>query len=468
MQATRSFWLQQALAQAPAEPRPLRADRKADVCIVGGGFTGLWTALRIKEAEPAAEVVVLERDICGGGASGRNGGFCMTWVSKAPLLYGLCGGQETARLIKASQEAVRDIGRFCVEHDIDCAFRHDGWLWTASNRTQLDSWRVAIDTLDRLGLHPFDELSPDEVARRSGSAQQIAGVYETGTATLQPAQLARGLVRVCRESGVAIYEGTPMTELLRGGTPGVRTPHGMVTAEKVVLALNAWAHELPEFRRQVMPICADGLATEPVAETLRALGLTDGVAISDSRLMVDYYRTTPDGRMVYGKGGGDIPFAGRVGSRFDTVSSRPVELRAAMLRNYPSLADAAIVATWRGPATRTATGLPMFGRLRDAPAIVYGHGYVGNGVGPSFTGGRILASLALDRRDEWSETPLVGFEGAPLPPEPFRYVGGRIVRAAVTRKEGAEDAERRANPLDRYLASLAPAGLTARTAKNKG
>jgi len=467
MQATRSLWLQQALARAPAAPRPLRGDRKVDICIVGGGFTGLWTALRIKEAEPAAEVVVLERDICGGGASGRNGGFCMTWVSKAPLLYGRCGGQETARLIKASQDAVRNIGRFCVEHDIDCEFRHDGWLWTASNRTQLDSWRVAIDTLDRIGLHPFEELSSEDVARRSGSTAHIAGVYETGTATLQPALLARGLARVCREKGVEIYEGTAMTELLRGGTPGVRTPNGTVTAQKVVLALNAWAHELPEFRRQVMPICADVLATEPIAEKLRALGLTDGVAISDSRLMVDYYRTTPEGRMVYGKGGGDFPFAGRVGSRFDTVSSRPDEVRAAMLRNYPSLADAAVVATWRGPATRTATGLPMFGRLRGAPAIAFGHGYVGNGVGPSYTGGRILASLALERRDEWSETPLVGAEGAPLPLEPFRYIGGRMVRAAVGRKERAEDAGRKATMLDRFLASLAPAGLTARTTENR-
>lgn len=467
MRAARSFWLQQALDRSPAEPRPLAHDRRADVCIVGGGFTGLWTALRIKEAEPAAEVVVLERDICGGGASGRNGGFCMTWVSKAPLLYGLCGGQETARLIKASQEAVRDIGRFCGEHDIDCEFRHDGWLWTASNRTQLDSWRVAMDTLDRLGLHPFEELSPEEVARRSGSTTHMAGIYESGTATLQPASLARGLARVCHEKGVEIYEGTAMTELLRGGRPGVRTPRGTVTADKVVLALNAWAHELPEFRRQVMPICADGLATEPIAERLQALGLADGVAISDSRMMVDYYRTTPDGRMVYGKGGGDFPFAGRVGSRFDTVSSRPEAVRAAMLRNYPSLADAAIAATWRGPATRTATGLPMFGRLRGAPAILFGHGYVGNGVGPSYTGGRILASLALERHDEWSETPLVGAEGPALPPEPFRYVGGHVVRAAVARKERAEDAGRRATALDRFLASLAPAGLTARTTENK-
>jgi putative aminophosphonate oxidoreductase len=459
----RSYWLNQVLEQSPAQPQPLSGDITADICIVGGGFTGLWTALHIKESDPSADIAIIERDICGGGASGRNGGFCMTWVSKAPLLYPVCGGQETVRMVEASEAAVRAIGQFCADNGIECEFRHDGWLWTASSDAQRDAWRSSIDILDKLGLHPFDELSTDEVARRSGSERHIAGVYEKGTATVQPAALARGLARVCAERGVRIYENTTMTELGRSAQPHVRTDRGMVKATRVILALNAWAHELPEFRRAVMPICADGIATAPIPEQLEKLGLRDGMAISDSRTMVDYYRRTADGRMVYGKGGGGFPFAGRVGSRFDTESSRPDEVRTAMLRNYPGLADAPIAATWRGPATRTATGLPMFGRLKEAPAIVYGHGYIGNGVGPSYNGGRILAALVLDRKDEWSECPLVGGEGKLLPPEPFRYIGGLAVRAAVHAKDNADDQGRTSNPLTRYLAGLAPSGLTART-----
>ena len=459
----RSYWLNQALEQSPARPQPLSGDISADICIVGGGFTGLWTALHIKETDPSADIVIIERDICGGGASGRNGGFCMTWASKAPLLYPLCGRQETVRMVEASEAAVGAIGQFCADNGIDCEFRHDGWLWTASSETQRDAWRGAIDVLDKLGLHPFDELSPDEVARRSGTPVHIGGVYEKGTATLQPAVLARGLARVCAERGVRIFENTAMTELGRSSPPYVRTDRGMVKAARIVLALNAWAHELPEFRRAVMPICADGIATAPIPERLEKLGLRDGLAISDSRTMVDYYRRTADGRLVYGKGGGGIPFAGRVGNRFDTESSRPDEVRTAMLRNYPELADAPIVATWRGPATRTATGLPMFGRMKRAPAIVYGHGYIGNGVGPSYNGGRILAALALDRKDEWSECPLVGASGKLLPPEPFRFFGGQMVRAAVRAKDRADDQGRKSNLLTRYLAGLAPSGLTART-----
>lgn len=456
----RSHWLREALAAEAAQPEPLSGDIRVDVCIVGGGFTGLWTALHIKALEPAAEVVIIERDICGGGASGRNGGFALTWSAKAPLLLGVCGAQETVRLIRESENAVSAIGRFCAAHGIESQFRQDGWLWTATNQAQLGAWRAAVDTLDRLGLHPFEELSAEDAQRRGGSDRYLAGVYEATPATLQPALLARGLRRVCAEKGVRIHESTPMCALERTAKPVVHTPHGRVAADKVVLALNAWAHELPEFRRLVLPVCVDAFATEPIPEQLARLGWTDGLSISDSRLLLDYYRTTLDGRIAWGKGGGGFPSAGRLGGRYDTASRRTAEVRAGMLRSYPELAEVAIAAAWRGPATRTVTGLPMFGRMAEAPAIVYGHGYIGNGVAPSHNGGKFLASLALDRRDEWSESPLVGATGTLLPREPLRSIGGALVRAATVRKDRAEDEDRKPSWPVRRLAALAPAGMT--------
>ncbi|MEE8535587.1 MAG: FAD-dependent oxidoreductase [Kiloniellales bacterium] len=459
----RSYWLQEALAREPAQPEPLDGDLKADVCIVGGGFTGLWTALRIKELDPAAEVVIVERDICGGGASGRNGGMMLTWSSKAPVLLGLCGAQETARLIRESETTVGAIGRFCAEQGIDVQFRQDGWLWTATSRAQLDGWRCALEVLDRLGLHPFEELSRQETARRTHSDRHIAGVFEATPATVQPALLARGLRRVCLAKGVRIHEATPVTRLERTHHPVVHTPRGRIRAAKVVLALNAWAHELPEFRRLVVPICADILVSEPIPERLAEMDWRDGVGISDSRMMLDYYRTTVGGRIAYGKGGGPVPFAGRVGDRFDDPSPRRDEIRAAMLRNYPDLADVKIAMSWRGPATRTATGVPMFGRHPATPAIVYGHGYIGNGVGPSYNGGKILASLVLGRDDEWSSCPLVDSKGPAFPPEPFRYLGSKVIRAAVKAKDAAEDRDEKPGLVVRGLASLAPAGMTVRS-----
>ena len=458
----RSFWLQQALGAEGAETAeapPLDGDTRADVCIVGGGFTGLWTALRLKELEPALDVAIVEGDICGGGASGRNGGFVMTWMSKALTLLKICGAQEGVRLLRASEDGVVAIGAFCVEHGIEADFRHDGWMWTASNEAQLGAWSETVEALDKLGVHALEELPADEVARRTGSESHIAGVYERGVATVQPARLARGLRRVALERGVRIYEQTRMTELVRAATPAVKTARGTISADAVVLALNAWAHELPEFRRTVMPIAVDAIMTEAVPERLAEIGLVDGLAISDSRMMVDYYRTTTDGRISIGKGGGAIPFAGRLGGRYDTASQRTAEVHERLLRYYPSLADVPLAATWRGPATRTATGLPFFGRLPGCPQIVYGHGYTGNGVGPSYTGGRILASLALGRQDEWSTNGLAGGPQGGFPPEPFRYIGGNLIRGAIARKDAAEDAARPPGALDDFLVGLAPAGL---------
>ena len=460
----RSFWLRQAISREDPDSGDLSRlarDLKVDVCIVGGGYTGLWTAINLKQREPSLEIAIIEKDICGGGASGRNGGFCMTWMSKGASLLKLCGGQEGVRLLRESENAVKAIGEFCVQHEIDCQFRHDGWVWAASNPAQVGAWSDTIEDLDKLGLRPFEFLSAERLAELTGSDGFVSGVLEAGVATLQPALLARGLRKVALREGVQIFENTSMTELVRQTPPRVRTTGGIISADCVVLALNAWAHELPEFRRTVLPIAADVIATEPVPERLEALGLKGCAAVSDSRLLVHFYRPTIEGRMVWGWGGGAVPFGGRLGTSFDDQAPRREQVKRHMARFHPTLADAKVEAAWRGPATRTMSGLPFFGRMAGAEQIVYGHGFVGNGVGPCYLAGRILSSLALSARDEWAETPLTaGPVGRKLPPEPIRYFGGSIVRAAATRVDRAQDKGRQPSKLDSYLASFGPAGLS--------
>lgn len=460
MTTHRGFWLKEALAAEgqPAPAAPLQGARRADVCIVGGGFTGLWAAIHLKTLRPSLDVVLLERDICGGGASGRNGGFAMTWASKLSTIVKICGAQEGLRLLRASQDAVRTIGAFCRDNGIDSHFRHDGWLWTAADESQNDAWADIVAIHEKLGSDAFQALTPAEVQRRAASKGHIAGIFEPAVATVQPARLARGLRKAALARGIAIHENTPMTGLDRGPAPRVRTPNGTVTADKVVLSIGTWATEMPEFRRTMVPVSADMIATAPMADRLREIGLATGVAISDSSMLVSYYRTTVDGRIVFGKGGGKFGFAGRVGTYFDGPSRRAADVEAMFRRWYPNLASVPIAETWRGPVERTATGLPFFGRLTGS--IVYGHGYTGNGVGPCYLGGRILASLALDLDDEWSATPLALGPRGQFPPEPIRYVGAYMVRGAIKRKEAAESAGRRAGPIDAYLAGLAPAGLT--------
>ena len=454
----RSLWLDEAL---PGDDRSIElAGRvRADVCVVGGGYTGLWTALTLKEREPALEVVVVEADVCGGGASGRNGGFVLSWWAKFKTLVKLYGADEALRLARASEDAVREIGRFCDDHGIDAHFRSDGWLWAATSDAQVGAWRPTLAELERHGVRPFEELDREEIARRSGSTAHVAGVFEPGAATVQPALLARGLRRVALERGVHIFERSPMTRLERTRPPVVRTPKGAVQGEKVVLATNAWAAAVPELRRALVVIASDMVATEPIPARLEASGWTDGLAISDSRLLVNYYRTTRDGRIAFGKGGGALSYDGRVGRRFDGRSPRAGAVAASLRALYPQLADVPVVASWTGPIDRTVTSLPFFGRLERRDDLLYGTGYSGNGVGPSLLGGRILASLALAVDDEWSTAPLARGPVATFPPEPVRFAGGAIVRAAVARKERAEDAGRRPDPLTARLAALAPAGL---------
>jgi putative aminophosphonate oxidoreductase len=445
--------------EVEAESPRLEGDIRADICIVGGGYTGLWAALRVKELAPGQDVVVVEADVCGGGASGRNGGFVLSWWAKFQTLRKLVGTEEALWLARSSAEAVGSIGKFSAEHGIDARFRQDGWLWAATNAAQLGDWRSTLDELERVGEAPFVELSAADVAARSGSSAHLGGVIEAVGATVQPALLARGLRRVALQQGVRIFEGSPMTRLEPGAASVVRTPRGTVTAERVVLAMNAWGVRFSEIRRRTLVIGSDIIATEPAPARLAEIGWRDGMSISDSRLLVHYYRTTDDGRIAFGKGGGLLAFGGRVGTRFEGPSQRAARVESSFRALYPSLNGVRVTTSWTGPIDRSRTGLPFFVRLGGRPNVVYGVGYSGNGVGPSVLGGRILASLALGLDDEWSGCGLTRPPRAGFPPEPFRFLGGSLVRGAIVRKERADDEGRRPNRVDRGLIRLAPPGL---------
>jgi putative aminophosphonate oxidoreductase len=462
----RSMWLQEALAEDASPVCPtLVGPHRADVCIVGGGYTGLWTALAIKRLAPACDVALVEADICGGGASGRNGGFCTSWWSKLPTLIDLCGEAEGMRLAHAAAAAIGEIEEFCRLHAIDARMRRNGWLWVATAPVQLDTWEPSVAACEQRGVNAFVRLTPEELHGRIDQPTHLGGVWEPGTATVQPAALARGLRRVALEQGVRIFEGSPMRRLRRGRPAEVRTRSGRVTADMVVLALNAWTAAVPELRRSLIPVSSDVVATGPVPEVLEGIGWTGGEAIADGRLRVHYYHATEDGRIVFGKGGGTLAFAGHVDAGFHHDERRAAGVAAQLHRILPAAAGAEVTHSWSGPVARTADGLPAFGSLSDG--VVFGAGYSGNGVGPSHVGGRILASLALRRSDEWSGCGLVRRPPRAFPPEPLRYLGGLAVRAAVTRKECAEDAGSPPGPVTRRLAGYAPAGFARRGGRGR-
>src|SRR5947209_5243191 len=334
------MWLRDALAaeEGGSDCPPLTGRESADVVIVGGGYTGLWTALELRDREPGLDIAIVEADICGGGASGRNGGFVLSWWPKLETLVEMFGEEEGLRLAWASDGAVHDIGTFCTANDVDAHYVHRGWLWVATSRAQVGAWEGSVRACERYGLDAFRRLSDDEIAARTGSPVTLAGVLEPNAATVQPALLARGMRRV----------------------------------------------EL------------DRAQTAEAARRMRSI--------------------------------------------------------------YPMIADVPVEHEWSGWVDRSVNGLPVFGHLPGSPHIVYGIGFSGNGVGPSRVGGRILASLARGREDEWSTCGLVADRHPKFPPEPARYLGSVLVRAAVARKERAEDEDRQPGPPSVRLAGFAPSG----------
>ncbi|NLS28294.1 Gamma-glutamylputrescine oxidoreductase [Sphingomonas sp. S2M10] len=453
----RSYWQDSMVSSEPCPP--LVGESRADVAIIGGGFVGLWTALTIKQHEPDCRVVLLEQDVCGGGASGRNGGFVMSWWPKIGTIRSFCTVEEALFLGRSAEVAISELGEFCNQHGIDAHFVQKGWLWTATTPAHVDSWNGTLQACEKLGVRPFERLSPEEVRRRTGSPVHLGGVFEASNATVQPYALVQGMRRVALEAGVVIHEQSAV-ERIEPGTPAkLISRAGALAADRVVLATNAWSAVLPELLRLITPVNSSIVVTRPLGDQFDEIGWTGGESITDSQLLVDYYRTTRDGRIAFGKGTGAIAYRSEINGVFSEDADSIALTSADLFSTYPDLDGNVVADSWSGPVDRTYDSLPVFGRLGGQPNLFYGIGWSGNGVGPSRLGGRILAGLALGRDDEWSRCSLVGRACKGFPPEPFRYLGGRMVRNAVLRKERAELQSKPPALFDKLLARLAPSGL---------
>ena len=447
--------MREALAADPGEPAPpLSGDTSADVLILGGGYTGMWTAYHLKQLDPGVDIVLLEQDICGGGPSGRNGGFLNSFWNELDTLAHEFGDDAALRICHAGEESVDSIGAFCADHEVDAWFRKDGDISVAGSDAQIGGWGDLVITADRLGVSElFDVLTPEEVRARVDSPTFRGGVFTPNGATVQPAALARGLRRVLLEQGVRIHEATPVTRF-GAGTPCVaETPGGTVTAGAAVLAMNAWASHWKRFRRAITVRGSYIVMTAPAPERLEAIGWTDGMGLSDYRAALHYVRTTPDGRIAFGIGGMQPNLARSIGPRF-AYDEKALRVAATDLhRMFPSFREVPIEAGWGGPIDVSGMHLPFFGTLETGTAH-YGLGYTGNGVGPAHLGGRILAHRALGRFSDVLELPLVDLEPMRFPPEPIRSPGALVANHAIRRKDDFEDRGEEPNPLVDFVARL--------------
>jgi glycine/D-amino acid oxidase-like deaminating enzyme len=456
----RSFWLQEALAGDPGEPcPPLQGKIAADVCVVGGGFAGLWTALELSEREPTLRIVILEADVCGGGASGRNGGFISSSWHDLEGLCGLYGDAEGLRYARELARQVGELGEWCSRNGVDCWFHHDGILWVEAGEWQRGKGRRPLEYAASRGLaDEMVRLRVTEIRELIDSPRVVGGGFVRDGGTVQPARLARGLRRVALSRGVRIFEQTSVTGMARRRPAVVGCERGAVRADQVVLTIGPWAAAWPGFRRTFSNMADYVVATEPIPSRLAEVWPSD-VGVVDGRELIYYLRKTDDGRVVIGGGRSTPGFGGRVG-RWSTHDRRSASVAAeGLLWLLPQLEGVRFTHAWGGPMDMTASWTPFFQTL--APGNVHaGLGFSGHGLAATKLGGKTLASLVLGSEDEWSTLPVVGPPARKVPPEPLRWP---LVRAAIWGLESGDrrEAAGRRRGLVRSVIGNAPVGYRA-------
>jgi glycine/D-amino acid oxidase-like deaminating enzyme len=437
----RSWWLEEALRTDPGEPCPaLAGEVAADVCIVGGGFAGLWTAHELHERDPGLGVVLVEADVVGAGGSGANGGFFSpSWTQLSSLCASL-GEEGGVAYAAALARTVDELDGWIARHDAKVDAWHEGILYARAG-----DWQPGPDdeTFRLLEKHGYaDRLRRVDAAEARAVADSprfVGGVVTPDLTVLQPGRLARELRRVLLERGVRIFEGTPMVRVEAGGRPRVVTPAGAVSAGNVVLAHGAWAARERHFGR-AFAVCTDFMVvTEPIPELLEQIGWKSHRGVADLREMLYYLRRTADDRIAIGGGAMGIVPGARIRGRVLT-SPRLAEAAAHGLTwLFPQLEGVRFDAAWSGPMDITGAALPFF---ESAPGgrVHAGLGFSGHGLTSTRLGGRILASLVLRADDEWSRMPVVGPPLAQLPPEPLRWP---LVQAASWACEASDRAHER-------------------------
>jgi glycine/D-amino acid oxidase-like deaminating enzyme len=436
------YWIKEAGDVTPRPP--LDADRDADLLIVGGGYTGLWTAWHAQRLAPAARIVLLESEpVCGRGPSGRNGGFVEGLWSTLASMRARWGDAPALAVGHAAEEAVERIASFCAgdgaEGRDDAWFRRGGYLEVSTTPAHDDTGRAALAACRELGVpDKLREASAADVRARCASPAFRAGVMEPLAATVQPARLALAIRRSVIDAGVEVYESSPVRRFRESGdgVEATTATGACVRAPRGVLAIGGAAKNGP-LRGRLTVASSHIVITEPVPDVIEKLGWTGGEAITDGRSLVHYFRTTPDGRIAFGWGGGRIAMGTRLHGRTEVDPDVARATHRHLLSYFPDLAGRRVTHAWGGPIDASPTHLPAVTSLPKNRAWVAA-GYTGNGVGPTNMVGLTLASLALDRTDAPTRLAFVDAKTPRVPPEPFHWLGGEAIRMGIDRKEAAE------------------------------
>lgn len=450
-----SFWY--ASAEMPTPAPPLPGDRSADVCIVGAGFTGLWTAYYLKRAAPDLDIVVLEREFAGFGASGRNGGWLSSnFAGSRRRIEREHGRQAVVAMEHAMRESVDEVIAVCASEGIDADVLKHGVLHVARNAAQVARLRQAVAEDSALGLYAAALVELDAVALESRIrvADAKSALWNPDAARVHPAKLVQGLAADVRRLGVRIYESTTVHEI----RPGMaRSNRGTVSAEFVLSCLEGFTASLRGQRRAWLPLNSAMIVTTPLpTQTWGAIGWEGCELLGDGAHAYMYAQRTADGRIALG--GRGVPY--RFGSRTDTLGrtqQRTIEQLVSLFDEmFPAAAGIPIEHAWCGVLGVPRDWSPTV-RLDRSSGLGVAGGYVGSGVATTNLAGRTLRDLVLGHDTELTRLPWVGHTSRRWEPEPARWLGSRLVYGlyrAADRREAAS-ASPRTHSYARIAAAIA-------------
>ncbi|HSG85928.1 MAG TPA: FAD-dependent oxidoreductase [Candidatus Limnocylindrales bacterium] len=442
-----SFWLETAGDLTPRPP--LDGSTDVDVAILGAGYSGLWTAYYLLRREPSLRVLVVEREIAGFGASGRNGAWCAPdlniSMSRLERLHGFEAAQRTQQ---ATYDAVDEVGRVAAEEGLDVGFHKSGSLIVARGAYGVPSLEESYREYERFGFGDrYELLDPAGVAERVRIEGVVRGLASPTAAVVHPGRLVRGLATLVERRGGRIVEQTEVTDW-RGrdgsGRATLVTPRGEVRAERVLLTGEAYLTGLPRLHRSLIPVWSLIVLTEPLTDAQwERIGWADREVLASTRLTVDYLSRTEDGRILFGGRGAPYRYGSPIRDAYDLHPETHERLRRMARSWFPVLREVGFSHAWGGPL-----GMP-----RDwHPSIAYdprtgvgtARGYIGHGVSTANLAGRTLTDLVLGTPSELTELPLANHRSRDWEPEPLRWIGVRYAQGAFVRLD--ERAERTDRP----------------------
>ena len=434
----------------PAELRepigaPLDGDRDCDVAIVGGGYTGLWTAYFLKQASPDIRVCVIESEFAGFGASGRNGGWASALLPMSlEAMARASSRSEAVRMQRTMFDVVPQMGEIAQREAWQIDWQQGGTVVVARSPLQWQRAQREIARLRDWGFGPEDYvlLDASETAMRIGTTDTHGAVFTPHCAVINPAKLVRQLARTVRTLGVEIYESTRAQRI---DTGVVRTDRGVVRAPVIVRATEGYTARLRQFRRAVIPVYSLMLATAPLSEQQVAeIGLSSRETFSDGRNLIIYGQRTADNRIAFGGRGAPYHFGSAIRNAFDRNPKVHADLRRILIKLFPVLADVPITHMWGGPLGIARDWWASVG-FDPRSGFAWAGGYVGDGVGTSHLAGRTLTDLILGRSTDLTTLPWVDHRSRPWEFEPLRWLGTNLGVWVMTHADAKEARRGRAS-----------------------